>query len=260
MGISSISYLSKQNRDMYRTYRSLASGKRINTASDNAAGLAIANKLKTRVGGTNVGISNSKTSQNMLNVADGAIGSVTDSLQRIRELGIQASNGLYSASDRSAIQAEIDQLKESIGGITSQTKFNEMNVLDGSMGSSHVASNADGGGMNIDMPQFSLEGLGIADFDVTSNNFDVSAIDKALEKVSAKRSYLGAAYNGLDHNIAYNANAAYNLTAAQSRIEDTDYAQGAMDLKKQQILNTYSIMMQRKMINNADGQVRMMLG
>ena len=147
MGISSISYLSKQNRDMYRTYRSLASGKRINTASDNAAGLAIANKLKTRVGGTNVGISNSKTSQNMLNVADGAIGSVTDSLQRIRELGIQASNGLYSASDRSAIQAEIDQLKESIGGITSQTKFNEMNVLDGSMGSSHVASNADGGGM-----------------------------------------------------------------------------------------------------------------
>ena len=238
MRISSISYLSKQNRDIYRTYRSLASGKRINTASDNATGLAIANKLKTRVGGTNVGISNSKTSQNMLNVADGAIGSVTDSLQRIRELGIQASNGLYSASDRSAIQAEIDQLKESIGGITSQTKFNEMNVLDGSMGSSHVASNADGGGMN----------------------FDVSAIDKALEKVSAKRSYLGAAYNGLDHNIAYNTYAAYNLTAAQSRIEDTDYAQGAMDLKKQQVLNTYSIMMQRKMINNADGQVRMMLG
>ena len=253
MGISSISYLSNHNRDMYRTYRSLASGKRINTASDNAAGLAIANKLKNRVGGTNAGISNSKTSQNMLNVADGAIGSVTDSLQRIRELSIQASNGLYSNSDRSAIQAEIDQLKESIGGITAQTKFNEMNVLDGTMGSSHVASNADGGGMNIDMPQFSLEGLGIADYDVTSGNFDVSAIDKALEKVSA-------AYNGLDHNIAYNSYAAYNLTAAQSRIEDTNYAQGAMDLKKQQVLNTYSIMMQRKMINNADGQVRMMLG
>ena len=114
--------------------------------------------------------------------------------------------------------------------------------------------------MNIDMPQFSLEGLGIADYDVTSGNFDVSAIDKALEKVSSKRSYLGAAYNGLDHNIAYNSYAAYNLTAAQSRIEDTNYAQGAMDLKKQQVLNTYSIMMQRKMINNADGQVRMMLG
>ena len=250
MGISSISYLSNHNRDMYRTYRSLASGKRINTASDNAAGLAIANKLKNRVGGTNAGISNSKTSQNMLNVADGAIGSVTDSLQRIRELSIQASNGLYSNSDRSAIQAEIDQLKESIGGITAQTKFNEMNVLDGTIG----------GGMNIDMPQFSLEGLGIADYDVTSGNFDVSAIDKALEKVSSKRSYLGAAYNGLDHNIAYNSYAAYNLTAAQSRIEDTNYAQGAMDLKKQQVLNTYSIMMQRKMINNADGQVRMMLG
>lgn len=260
MGISSISYLSNNNRNMYRTYRSLSSGKRINTAADNAAGLAIANKLKNRVGGTNVGVSNAQTSQNMLNVADGAIGSVTDSLQRIRELSIQASNGLYSSSDRSAIQAEIDQLKESIGGITAQTKFNEMNVLDGSMGSSHVASNADGSGMNIDMPQFSLEALGIANYDVTSGNFDVADIDKALEKVSSKRSYLGAAYNGLEHNIAYNKYAAYNMTAAQSRIEDTNYAQGSTELKKQQVLNTYSIMMQRKLINNADGQVRRMLG
>lgn len=181
-------------------------------------------------------------------------------MQRIRELSIQASNGLYSSSDRSAIQAEIDQLKESIGGITAQTKFNEMNVLDGSMGSSHVASNADGSGMNIDMPQFSLEALGIANYDVTSGNFDVADIDKALEKVSSKRSYLGAAYNGLDHNISYNKYAAYNMTAAQSRIEDTNYAQGSTELKKQQVLNTYSIMMQRKLINNADGQVRRMLG
>lgn len=245
---------------MYRTYRSLSSGKRINSAADNAAGLAIAKKLNSRVTGTNVGISNAQTSQNMLNVADGAIGSVTDSLQRIRELSIQASNGLYSDSDRSSIQAEIDQLKQSIGGITSQTKFNEMNVLDGSMGSSHVASNADGGGMDINMPKFSLEALGIADYDVSSGNFDVSAIDKALEKVSSSRSYLGASYNGLDHNIAYNSYAAYNMTAAQSRIEDTNYALGASELKKQQVLNTYSIMMQRKLINNADGQVRLMLG
>ena len=260
MRISSVSYLSRYNRDMLRTSRKLASGKRINSAADDAAGLAIANKLNSRVTGTTVGVSNAQTSQNMLNIADGAIGSVTDSLQRIRELSIQASNGLYSSSDRSAIQAEIDQLKEQIGGITSQTKFNEMNVLDGSMGSSHVASNADGGGMNIDMPKFSLEALGIADYDVTSGNFDVGAIDKALEKVSSSRSYLGASYNGLDHTINYNNYAAYNLTAAQSRIEDTDYAQGSSELKKQQVLGTYSIMMQRKLINNADGQVRLLMG
>lgn len=260
MGISSVSYLNNHNRDMYRTYRSLASGKRINTAADDATALAIATKLNSRVNGTNVATDNAKTSQGMLNIADGAIGSVTDSLQRIRELSIQASNGLYSDSDRSAIQAEIDQLKESIGGITTQTKFNEMNVLDGSMGSSHVAANADGGGMNINMPKFSLEALGIADYDVSSGNFDVSAIDKALEKVSSSRSYLGASYNGLDHTIAYNNNAAYNLTAAQSRIQDTDYAKGASEMKKQQLLNTYSIMMQRKMINTADGQVRLLLG
>jgi len=261
MRISSISYLSNQNnRNMYRTSRALASGKRINSAADNAAGLAIANKLNSRATGTTVGVSNAQTSQNMLNIADGAIGSVTDSLQRIRELSIQASNGLYSDSDRSAIQAEIDQLKEHIGGITSQTKFNEMNVLDGSMGSSHVASNADGGGMNIDMPKFSLKELGIADYDVTSGNFDVADIDKALEKVSSKRSYLGASYNGLDHTINYNNYAAYNLTSAQSRIEDTDYARGTSEMKKQQVLNTYNIMMQRKLMNSADGQVRLLMG
>ena len=268
MRIPSVSYLSNHNRSMQRTYRNLASGKRVNTAADDATALAIASKLTSHVNGTNVGISNAREAQSMLNIADGAMGSVTDAMQRINELSIQAYNGTYSNSDRSAIQAEIDQLKESIGSITSQTKFNEMNVLDGSMGSTHVASNADGSGMNINMPQFSLKGLGIADYDISSGkydenavgNFNVSAIGNALGTVNAKRSYIGAAYNGLGHTISNHSNAAYNMTAGLRRIQDTDYAQGSMDLKKQQILNTYSIMMQRKLINNADGQVRMMLG
>lgn len=259
MNISSINSISN-NRNMYRSYQKLSSGKRINSAKDDAAGLAIAKKLNTQVIGSNVGVRNAKTSQDMVNVADGGLSSVTDQLQRIRELGIQASNGLYSDSDRSAIQAEIDQLKQSIGGVTSTTQFNTMKLLDGSMGRSHVAAKPDGSGMDLDMPRFSLEALGIADFDVTSGDFDVSVIDDAIEKVSSSRSYLGAASNSLDHMMAYSSNAAYNMTAAQSRIEDLDYARGITDLKKEQALNTYSLMMQKKMFENQDGRVMLMFG
>ncbi len=257
MRISSMSYLSRQNnRNLSRSYQKLSSGKRINSAADNAAGLAIAKKLLKQSNGMNVGINNSQTSQNMINVAEGAMGSVNDALQRIRELSIQASNGTYSASDKEAIQTEIDQLKQSIGGTASQTQFNEMKLLDGSMGSSHVASDANGGGMDISMPKFSLEALGIADFDVTKSDFDISAIDKALEKVNSSRSYLGASSNRLDHTMAYGANAVYNLTASQSRIEDLNYAHGVSDMKKEQLLNTYTIMMQRKYMDNESGRVK----
>ena len=125
MAISSIS-----NQNLYRNYQSLASGKRVNKAADDAAALAIVQKLLSQKNGHDVAYRNAGTSQDMLKVADGAMGSVTDSLQRIRELSVQASNFMYTASDRGAIQAEIDQLKQSISDTASQTQFNKMNVLD----------------------------------------------------------------------------------------------------------------------------------
>ena len=159
MSISSIS--NQTNRNLYRNYQSLSSGKRINKAADDAAGLAIAQKLKSQSNGFDVGGRNAATSQDMLKVADGALDSITDSLQRIRDLSLQASNFIYTDSDRGAIQAEIDQLKQSISDTASQTQFNAKNILDGSMGSSHVASGADGSGMDIQMPNTVLQALGI---------------------------------------------------------------------------------------------------
>lgn len=96
MRISSMSYLSRQNnRNLSRSYQKLSSGKRINSAADDAAGLAIAQKLLKQANGLNAGVYNARNSQNMLNVAEGAMGSVTDSLQRMNELSIQAANGTY---------------------------------------------------------------------------------------------------------------------------------------------------------------------
>ena len=102
MNISSVS-----NYSVYRNYQSLASGKKINSAADDAAGLAIAQKLNSQTNGYDVGYRNAGTSQDMLNVADGALGSITENLQRIRELSVQASNGLYTDADRGAFKKKL---------------------------------------------------------------------------------------------------------------------------------------------------------
>ena len=135
-------------QNLQRNYQQLSSGKKINSAADNAAGLAIAQKMLSQSNGYDMGTRNAATSQDMVNVADGSLSTITDSLQRIRELGIQASNtAIYGEDDRAAIQQEIDQLKQSISDAGKNTQFNGRNLLDGSMGSSHVASGPDGSGM-----------------------------------------------------------------------------------------------------------------
>lgn len=227
-------------------YTQLSSGKRINKAADDAAGAAIAQKLQKQSTGYDVGASNAKEAGSMLKVADGGLSSITDSLQRIRELGVKASNSLYGGSERGAIQKEIDQLKGSITDASTNTKFNEMGLLDGSMGSTHIAANPDGGGTSINMPNSTLEALGIKDFDVTSGSFDISAIDKALEMVSGARSQIGAQSNGLDHTINFNQYSSYNMTESRSRIEDLDYGKAVSDMKKEQLLEEYQMNMQRK--------------
>lgn len=241
MSISSIS-----SQSLYQNYRQLSSGKRINSASDDAAGLAIAQKLLTQSNGYDAGWRNAATSQDMVNVADGGLSSITESLQRIRELGVQASNtAIYGDSERKMMQQEIDQLKESITDAAKNTRFNTMNLLDGSMGSSHVASNPDGSGMDINMPNATLEALGIADFDVTGD-FDLSVIDEALDKVSSARGDVGATYNRLSYTMNYNSYASLNTTASRSRIEDLDMPKAISDMQKNNLLEQYRLMMQKK--------------
>ncbi len=241
MSISSIS-----SQGLQQNYRQLASGKRINSAADDAAGLAIAEKMLTQSNGYDVGWRNAATSQDMVNVADGGLSTITDSLQRIRELGVQASNtAIYGDSERKMMQQEIDQLKESITDAAKNTRFNTMSLLDGKMGSSHVASGPDGSGMEINMPNATLEALGIADFDVTGD-FDLSVIDDAIDKVSSARGEMGATYNRLGYTMNYNSYASLNTTAARSRIEDLDFPKAISDMKKNSLLEEYRLMMQKK--------------
>ncbi len=232
MGISGIQASS--------AYTALSSGSRINSAADDAAGLAISEKMRTQETGYEVGSSNAQDGISLINVADGALSGIQDSLQRIRELAVKSMNGIYSDSDREAIQVEIDGIKESIQGIAKDTTFNTKKLLDGSMADIELATNPEGSTLEIQLENATLESLGIADFDVTGD-FSLDAIDNAMSMVSKARSSLGATSNVLEHTINYNDYANYNLTAAESRIRDTDYAEEMIKKNRDEVLEQYRI-------------------
>ena len=231
---------------LYNSYSHLSSGKRINSAADDASGLAIAKKMQREETGLSVGAQNAKAGIGVLNVADGALSGVTDYLQRIRELALKSMNGTNSASDKEIYQSEINQLKEGIQSLAKDTSLNEQKLLDGSMADMGLATNPSGGGMKIQMAKSTLEALGIADFDVTSDNFSLDAIDNAMKIVSSERSKLGASTNRLEHTYNYNTSAALEQLSSRSRLEDLDVAKAVSEKQKNDLLFEYSIMMQKK--------------
>ncbi|GFI43418.1 flagellin [Lachnospiraceae bacterium] len=228
-------------------YGHISSGNKLMSAADGAAELAIVEKEKAQVTGYNTGTKNLNDGTNMLNTSDSALGSITGHLQRMRELGLRASSSILNDSNRADIQKEIDQLKQGIEHIATQTRYNGMNLLDGSMSNGvQLVSDASGGSITVNHASNStLQALGIADFDVTKD-FDLNAIDNALSKVTSNRSTFGAQSNSLDYAIDYNDYAATNLTAAQSRMGDTDIAKALQELTHQQTMQSISMMLQKR--------------
>lgn len=236
-------------------YDNLASMSSITTAADNPSGLAIAEKLETAKNGYDVGTDNAATAKDAINVADGALSSITDSLQRMRELGVQASNSaIYNEDDLSAIQDEIEQLKKSIQDAAKGTEFNKQKLLDGSMADMNIATNPNGSGLKIQFANATLESLGIAGFDVTGD-FNLDDIDKALETISSSRSDLGAQSNSLDSIMNYNAEASYNMTASKSSLEDLDVGKALTEKEKEKVLEQYRYFAQKAQIENSSKNI-----
>ncbi len=246
--MSAISSVYSQNTRSYTDYGNFASGKKINSAADGAAELSIIQKEESQIRGTDAGTNNIASAKDMLQVSDGALAQITDNLQRMRELAVQASNtALMTDADRSAVQMEIDQLKQGISDIASQTSFNTKNILDGSQKEFHIATDANGGGMEISTGDATLKALGIEDFDVTGD-FDLSDIDKALESISSQM-------NALDHAYSNNTNYLLNTTGAKSRLEDLDFPKAISDLKKKETLQQYQFFMQRKQTQEEEARM-----
>ncbi len=245
-------------RGKFNIYSHIASGKRINSAKDDAAGLAIAKRMKLQEIGLNVGAQNAQMGIGALNTADGALDGVTDYLQRIRDLAVRSMNGTSSPSDKAVYQREIDQMKQGIQSLAEGTTLNEQKLLDGSMADLELVTNPNGGSRHIQMADATLEALGIADLDVTSGDFSLEAIDKALDMVSAQRGSLGASTNGLERAYNYNTSASLQQLKSRSGLEDLDFPKAVSEKQKKELLFQYQTFMLKKKMEE-EGKANRML-
>ncbi|MEH7508513.1 flagellin [Priestia megaterium] len=223
------------NNAQAKSMEKLSSGQRINSASDDAAGLAISEKMRGQIRGLDQASRNAQDGVSLIQTAEGALNETHDILQRMRELVVQAGNGTNKTEDLDAIQDEIGSLIEEIGGedgskgISDRSQFNGRNLLDGTLNVTlQIGANA-GQQVNLTIGDMSAEALSVDNIDVTdfsAATFDeqLATIDGAINQVSEQRSGLGATQNRLDHTINNLSTSSENLTASESRIRDVDYA------------------------------------
>jgi flagellin len=216
----------------------LSSGYRINRAADDAAGLAISEKLRGQIKGLEQAQRNAHDAISLVQTAEGSLTEVHAMLQRIRELAVQFKNGSLSNSDRLAIQSEVNMLASEIERIGQTAQFNGIQLLNSSQTISFQVGAEDG--ETITVSTISLggtTGVGVS-YNVLSlsNNTDISEIDAAINNVSAQRAQFGAVQNRLDHTLANLAIYQENLSASESRIRDVDMAAQMVEFTKLQIL------------------------
>lgn len=235
-------------RQMYKTSTSqakasekLSSGLRINRAGDDAAGLAISEKMRGQVNGLNQASRNAQDGISLIQTAEGALDETHSMLQRLRTLAVQSANGTYITKDRANLQEEVSQLTQEITELANKTEFNKMKLINGSTASVSFQVGANNGQeIKIVMSNMRASSLGVSGLSLSSQAAAKSAItklDSAINKVSAFRAKLGAVQNRLEHTIANVDNAAENLQSAESRIRDTDMAKEMMEFTRTNVLS-----------------------
>lgn len=241
--------LASNARGLQKAMEQLSTGRRINSAADDAAGLAIASKMTSQIRGLNQAVRNASDAISMIQTAEGATNEISNMLQRMRELAVQAANDTNSTSDRSSLNAEFTALRSEIDRIAATTQWNGFNVLDGSAGSAGSVTfqvGANSGGNNAVSMTFSdlrtgASGalVGISASALTSLSAASSAIDatnSAIATIDQKRGDMGAVINRFQYTVDNLTNISTNAAASRSRIQDTDYSQATTDLAKRQII------------------------
>jgi len=209
----------------------LSTGLRINSARDDAAGLAISQRMTSDVRGLAVAIRNANDGMSLAQTAESAMGEVTNMLQRMRELAVQASNGTVTGADRKALQAEVSQLIGEIDSIGSRTNFNGIRLLDGSAKSMLLQTGSRAG----ETVSFGIGSARAGDLG-TGRTAALGSIDEALNSVSLDRANLGAVQNRLEATVNNLSSNSTNLVASRSRILDADSATETTNLAKAQVL------------------------
>jgi len=220
----------------------LSSGYRVNRAADDAAGLAISEKMRRQVKGLTQASRNAQDGISCVQTAEGALGEVHDMLQRMNVLANQASNDTMTTADRGYLDQEVQQLKSEISRVASTTTFNEQNLLTGSFKDKNLQVGAEAGQfIGISIEAMSATGLSVNTVSIsgaTNGNAQtaINSIKDALAKVSSQRADLGAVQNRLEHTIKNLDNIVENTTAAESQIRDTDMATEMVAYSNNQIL------------------------
>jgi flagellin len=238
--------LERTQSELSSSIEKLSSGLRINHASDDAAGLAVSEKLRVGILALQQANRNTQDGVSLVQTAEGALNEVHSIIQRVRELAVQYASGGLSASDRNAIDSEVGQLSAEVGRIAGATTFNGINLL----ASSAVITFQVGGvaGESITMSAIGMYTgsppvIDPAIFSFTATSFDITLVDAAISSVSAARSTLGAIQNRLEHTIANLSVYEENMQASESRIRDVDVAQEMANFTRLQILSQSGVAM-----------------
>jgi len=216
----------------------LSSGYKINRAADDAAGLAISEKMRRQIRGLTQASANAQDGISAVQTAEGALNEVHDMLQRMDELATKAANGTLQDDDKAYIQQEVKALISEIDRTASNTTFNEKNLLDGTFSGVGLQVGADSGQkISVDIAAMTANGIGVDGVDVSSDaDGAISTIKDAITKVSSQRADLGAIQNRLEHTIKNLDNVNENTTAAESQIRDTDMASEMVKYSNNNIL------------------------
>ena len=236
--------LSRNERAATQAMERLSTGLKINSAADDAAGMAMANTMTAQIKGLNMAVKNANDAIAMIQTADGAAIEIGDMLQRMRELAVQAANGtLDGSTDQDQLDLEYQQLITEIGRVGDNTQWNGSNLIDDSAGSSGTVTYQIGADasqtMTVDFGDLSDDGdLGLTGDiqDITNATAAISNIDTALTALNTQRATYGAAINRLEHTVDNLSNIAMNTEASLSRIQDADYAAETTELSRTQIV------------------------
>jgi len=228
--------LSNATTNLGTSYERLSSGKRINSAKDDAAGLQIASRLTAQINGLNQGSRNANDGISLAQTAEGALEEVTNTIQRMRTLAVQSANGSNNAADRTALNLEFTELENELTRIASQTSFGGVKLLDSTFSAAfQVGADAN---QRIDV-SVATNFATVAAGDISTAagaQTAIAAMDVSLASTTAARADLGAKQNRFGSAIRSNDNTAQNVAASRSRVEDTDYARESAQLAKNSVL------------------------
>jgi flagellin len=247
--------LAKNSRTMSTAMEQLSTGSRINSAKDDAAGMAIGTNMTSQIRGLNQAVRNLNDGVNLLQTAEGALGETTNMLQRMRELAVQSASGTYSTTQRSYLATEFLALGSQIENIASQTTWNGYTVLTGTTGGttagtfSFQSGQTSGQTIDVAIGAMTLSALGITATSTAgvstaaSASAAIASIDSAINTVNSQRATIGAAVNRMTYAADNITNISANVSASRSTIMDTDYATASTNLSKAQIIQQASTAM-----------------